>query len=205
LRHFIIGYGSLLKLDSLQRTLPYINDIDIIYLNNFSRSWNACAAESISYTTTFLGIEKSPNDRINCIIFEINKDSLSILDQRESLYKRIQINFNDIEFISNSKQINIYDNIWIYETITPVQPSRKFPIIQSYVDTCLSGALEIEKKFSLENFSQEFIKTTKQWSEYWINDRIYPRVPHIHQPDAYIIDYLLNKHIYYFYKKITLE
>ena len=205
MRTFIIGYGSLFKKTSLNRTLPQVEVIEPVYLNNYSRSWNACENIMPTFSTTFLGVEKSENSKINSIIFEVDKALLIKLDKREFLYDRVKVDLNDVEFTSHLFDIKIDDNIWVYVTKEPSLPSDKFPIIQSYVDTCISGCLEIEEVFKIENFAVDFIKLTDGWSTNWVNDRIYPRAPHIHQPDAYIIDTMLNDNINQYFKKITIE
>jgi len=205
MRTFIIGYGSLLKKASLNRTLPQVEMIEPIYLNNYLRSWNAIENIKPTVSSTFLGIEKSQDSRVNCIIFEIDNSLVSILDKREFLYSREKVSLNDIEFTTDTFKISKDDDIWIYITKEPVKPSNEYPIIQSYVDTCISGAFEIEEEFNLKNFAVDFIKTTQQWSVSWVNDRIFPRAPHIHEPDAYRIDILLNQNINQFFTKITIE
>lgn len=205
MRTFIIGYGSLLKRTSLNRTLPQVKTIEPIYLNNYLRSWNAIENIKPTVSSTFLGIEKSKNSRVSCMIFEVEESLLRTLDKREFLYDREKVELNDIEFTSKRFNITKEDKVWIYITKEPSSPSTGFPIIQSYVDICISGALEIEEEFNIENFAVDFIKTTQQWSEHWVNDRIFPRAPHIHQPDAYVIDIILSKNINQFFTKITIE
>ncbi len=205
MRTFIIGYGSLLKKASLNRTLPQVEIIEPVYLNNYLRSWNAIENIKPTVSSTFLGIEKSQDSRVNCIIFEIENSLVSTLDKREFLYNREKVNLNDIEFTTDTFKISKDDDIWIYITKEPVKPSKEYPIIQSYVDACISGSFEIEEKFNLENFAVDFIKTTQQWSSSWVNDRIFPRAPHIHEPDAYRIDILLSQNINQFFTKITIE
>ncbi len=205
MRTFILGYGSLLKKASLNRTLPQVKVIEPIYLNNYLRSWNAIENIKPTLSSTFLGIEKLQDSRVNCIIFEIENSLVPILDKREFLYNREKVDFNDIEFTTDTFKMSKDDDIWIYMTKEPVKPSTEYPIIQSYVDACISGCLEIEEKFNLENFAVDFIKTTQQWSSSWLNDRIFPRAPHIHEPDAYRIDILLNQNINQFFTKITIE
>jgi hypothetical protein len=96
-------------------------------------------------------------------------------------------------------------NIWAYvnnfdqsKPITSNLPNRDFPIVQSYVDMCINGCLEIEEQYpiaKLEQFTGDFIKSTFYWSKFWVNDRIYPRRPFIYRPNAYEIDKLLKEHL----------
>mgnify|MGYP007000463906 len=44
-----------------------------------------------------------------------------------------------------------------------------------------------------EDFAIEFLDTTFGWNQYWINDRLLPRRPWIHQPLYMKIDNLLIK------------
>jgi hypothetical protein len=74
-------------------------------------------------------------------------------------------------------------------------PSNEHPIVQSYVDICLNGCLEIGATYPLfkqANFAQRFMETTRNWGTPWINDRIYPWRPFVHVPRASAIDSLIQ-------------
>lgn len=205
MRTFIIGYGSLINRSSLNRTLPIVKDIEPVYLNNYKRSWNALEDQTVSLSTTYVGIEKSPGSVVNGIIFEIPEELLGKLDSREFLYYREKVDLHEIDFLSNKFNITENDNTWIYVTKNPKKPNEKSPIIQSYVDVCLSGCIDIEDEFKVEDFAKNFILQTTNWSKNWVNDRIFPRAPHIHQPMAYKIDRLLFENINEHFKGITVE
>ena len=66
-------------------------------------------------------------------------------------------------------------------------PSAKYPILQSYVDVCLSGCLEHG-----EEFAREFIETTFLWSPFWLNERELARRPWVHESHYVQIDKLLK-------------
>jgi hypothetical protein len=86
-------------------------------------------------------------------------------------------------------------DIWFYASSQERPASPQFPIVQSYVDICLNGCLEIEGTYPLakqRNFAKLFIETCTGWTEWWVNDRIYPRRPFIYEPNAYKIDQLLQ-------------
>jgi len=205
MKNYIVGYGSLFNKESVKRTLSSVDYIEPIYLNNYIRSWNAVETKTISFSTTYLGVEKSNNSKINCVLFEIEENLLDDLDKREFLYTRQKVDYIDIEFISNKLNPNKEDNIWIYITNHPSNPSKDYPIIQSYVDTCISGCFELEKEFKIDDFALDFIRTTKNWSKFWVNDRIFPRSPHIYQANAYKIDELIFSEIPNLYKEIIIE
>lgn len=205
MRTFIIGYGSLLKRSSLNRTLPQVEEIKPIYLHNYKRSWNANEDMTPTLATTYLGINEESGSKFNAIIFELENIFLDVLDKREFLYDRVEVDSIDIEFIKSNFDLKKEDKIWIYLTKNPNKPSSKLPIIQSYVDTCISGAYEIEQDFNILNFAKDFVTSTDKWSKYWVNDRIYPRAPHIYQPDAYRIDTLLNELLQDIFINIVVE
>lgn len=47
-----------------------------------------------------------------------------------------------------------------------------YPILQTYLDTCLKGYLEYGEAFAIE-----FLETTTGWSKFWLNDREVARRP----------------------------
>ncbi len=73
------------------------------------------------------------------------------------------------------------------------EPTKNLPMVQSYVDICVNGCLEIEALYrSAQGFVQESIKTTTGWNKYWVNDSLYPRRPFIYAPNAEKIDRALE-------------
>jgi hypothetical protein len=97
--------------------------------------------------------------------------------------------------------------VWIYvnKPKAVAAPNATYPIVQSYVDIFLSGCLEQEQRFELKDFAQRCIATTHDWSEYWVNDRIFPRRPFVYQPKAPQIDSLLSKYLPQYFSRIRIE
>jgi len=79
-------------------------------------------------------------------------------------------------------------------------PSIDFPILQTYIDVCLSGCLEHG-----EAFAEEFIETTFLWSPFWLNERELARRPWLHQRQYARIDALLKKAMPTYYGQRKLE
>lgn len=48
------------------------------------------------------------------------------------------------------------------------EPSREYPIAQSYVDTFLSGCFELEEKFKIKDFAKECVLSTEGWDAPWV-------------------------------------
>ena len=68
--------------------------------------------------------------------------------------------------------------------------------MQSYVDACLNGCLEIEGRRSAGKAGQlrrALHQDDGNWVSPWINDRIYPWRPFVYVPRAWAIDALLQK------------
>lgn len=93
------------------------------------------------------------------------------------------------------KDTNVYIFISNENSISKTkEPTPQFPMVQSYVDLCINGCLEIESLYRTANgFAEEFIRTTSGWNANWVNDRIYPRRPFIYAPTAGAIDKALKK------------
>ena len=66
-------------------------------------------------------------------------------------------------------------------------PSAAFPLLESYIDVVVDGALE----FGLE-YAREFVETTRDWSEFWLNDRELARRPWIYDKNYSEEDALLS-------------
>ncbi|KAK3249716.1 hypothetical protein CYMTET_40866 [Cymbomonas tetramitiformis] len=81
-------------------------------------------------------------------------------------------------------------------------PSIKYPILQTYIDVCISGCLEYG-----EDFAVEFINSTFLWSPFWVNERLLARRPWVHQNQYVLIDKILSASIptYYAQRKLQSE
>ena len=55
------------------------------------------------------------------------------------------------------------------------------------------------------DFAESCIATTDGWSPHWVNDRLQPRRPFIHQPKASAIDALLHKMVPEQFEEIRIE
>lgn len=77
--------------------------------------------------------------------------------------------------------------------------------MESYVDICLTGCLQIDQGFpDAGDFASEFITSTQKWSKYGENDRVHPRRPFITVQQYSTIDALLQKHLPELFAEIQL-
>lgn len=196
---YIFGYGSLIEQASRMRTTPSAMYVLPARAPGFARGWWARTG-AIGFTTTFVGAIPEKSSSMNGVVYAVSEQELKDTNQREQGYTATDIT-NTVQILSGSYRTT--DKVWIYvndfkngEREKSV-PTPQFPIVQSYVDICLTGCLQIEQGFpDIADFAGEFIKSTQEWSKYWENDRVNPRRPSFAAvPLASKIDHLLQKHL----------
>ena len=67
------------------------------------------------------------------------------------------------------------------------EPDAGFPLLESYIDVVIEGALEYGPEFA-----RELIQTTADWSQFWLNDRELARRPWVHNGQCATVDKLLG-------------
>jgi len=197
-QNFIFGYGSLIEDESRQRTTPSARDAWPAKVCGIRRGWWARGAES-GLTTTFLGAIADPAAECNGVIYKVSAEELAATDRRESAgYQRCRIDSDKIKMLDGRTE-PLEGVVWAYINLIPPDKlgdnlaTPQFPIVQSYVDICIHGCLEVEGRYpTAKGFTRDFIATTDEWNRYWVNDRPYPRRPFIFQPAAQQIDTALK-------------
>ena len=148
----------------------------------------------------YLGAERAQGKTINGAIYAVN--DFESTKQRETGYTAIQLEADDIAMLDGNGPLTLGDDVKAYifvsnqDSISKTkEPTAKFPMVQSYVDICINGCLELESLYRGVKgaFAQEFIRTTTGWNAYWVDDRIYPRRPFIYAPNASSIDKALKE------------
>jgi len=212
MKNFIFGYGSLIERASRLRTAPTAELAYPAIAHEFQRGWYAQMPEDFSsISPTYLGCYPLKNAHVNGVIYEVTEAELEATDEREEGYKRVEVmHFEEYEQVTS-----VGDKVWIYindfEDVVPppeAYPSEEFPIVQSYVDICINGCLEVEAEFPIakdDHFIIDFIRSTIGWSEFWANDRIYPRRPFMYRKNAVAIDKILKENLPEYFSKIYIE
>ena len=190
---YIFGYGSLVESQSRARTSPSALYAFPVNVGGIQRGWFDQVG-GVSLSTTYLGAVVDANSNCNGVIFQVSQQQLDAFDQRETGYKRDRIDAKNITMLNGTKSAPGGD-IWFYANKEKHYASPEFPIVQSYVDICVNGCLELEATYPMAKeakFAETFLKTCSNWSKYWVNDRIYPRRAFIYAPNASKIDQLIQ-------------
>jgi len=203
---YIIGYGSLMQDESRKRTSPQAGGARPIELSGYRRGWFA-RGDPVGFSTTYLGVLPDVQGHLNAVIYRVDIGELAATDRREASYCRRIVPFLSITTLEKLPSEALSGQAWIYVNSAKgiATPSARFPIVQSYVDIFVSGCLEQEQRFELEGFAQECLATTHDWSEHWVNDRLYPRRPFMYQPKSRAIDLLLSEQLPTLFSHIKIE
>ena len=92
----ILGYGSLMHIDSLHRTVPWVEAKDLrpVRVKGYKRLFNLASMRSFvagdpkGQKVGVLNVEQSTEEELGGIALPIRKEDLSALNQREFLYRR---------------------------------------------------------------------------------------------------------------------
>lgn len=151
---------------------------------------------------TALGL-RQPRDgeaasSINGVVFPVlDAEEMAAFDRREGGYRRVEVEPALLEAVG-WQGLPRSGRVWIYvpksvdlsrEGGAPdngLPPNAAFPLVQSYIDVVLQGALAEGAAFA-----RELIETTFDWSEFWLDDRPTPRRPWAQTEQAGAIDRLL--------------
>ena len=216
-KDYVFGYGSIINNFSRKTTLQclsansHVADTDgdeaviatISPLFGYERCW--CYRSSTGFTALGLKRCEDESDRqklkeISGVLFPIpNAAALKSFDVRESGYHRVLIP-NELIRIDNSIARSECENteqqftgrVWVYipEANRLSEPDENFPLLQTYIDTCIRGCLEWGGTALVSNF----LLSTSGWNEFYLNDAPMSRRPWLHRPEYSVIDKCLEEH-----------
>ncbi|MEW5891523.1 MAG: gamma-glutamylcyclotransferase family protein [Pseudomonadota bacterium] len=201
---YLVGYGSLMEEASRLRTAPSARTALPVRVQGFRRAWIA-QGSPVGFSTTFLGVTAHAKSSMNAVLFALADEvELANMDAREAGYCRVALAPQQLTPLTGTLPEG---EVWLYvnKPDRAAPPSRRFPIVQSYVDIFLSGCLQIERQHQLAGFAEECVTSTAGWSRHWVNDRIHPRRPFAHQPNAGAIDALLQRKLPDYFQAIRIE
>ncbi|WP_428776485.1 gamma-glutamylcyclotransferase family protein [Vibrio sp.] len=160
--HYIFGYGSLMNSASRLLTGQTATAVPAV-AHGYQRLWGKVNDD---YHHSPLVV--TPGDGlVNGMLLKTDALQLKEFDRREHGYQRTEINHPqlDCDHLFSSQ-----DSVWIYIRPDSQPPCERSPIMQTYVDTVLSGCLEVS-----EQFAKQFIQHTHGWDRPLENDRHQPK------------------------------
>lgn len=150
-KFYVFGYGSLVNSDDLALTInrkPL--EATPARLNGWIRDWSVI----LDSTTICLNVRPTKESEKatdpNGIIFEVSKNELKLLDQREKHYRRVNITKHINIPLDTNDQIFTYTGL---DKFTSIDNAR--PIPDSYLNVVKNGFDQYGK-----DYFKEFIKTT---------------------------------------------
>lgn len=195
---YVFGYGSLLERASRTRTNPDAIGAWPARVTGYQRGWFHQFADNIGSSCTYLGAVEAGGKTVNGVIYRVA--DFEKTKERETGYTATPLEAEKITMLDGGGPLEMGNaNVYIFvsneDSISKSrEPTSGFPMVQSYVDLCINGCLELESIYrTAKGFTQEFIRTTTGWNADWVNDRIYPRRPFIYVPNASAIDKALKE------------
>ncbi len=190
-KNFLIGYGSLVNKNSRMRSLE--RDIFVVPVRvaadfGYRRTWNTLIPGMMT-TLGLISVEKAQGKTINGVLYAVKEADLAVWDNRERSYDRVEVPWQYITSLCWA-QLPKQGKAWIYVTKPEFRGIATLaePVTQSYIDVVMEGFMEFS-----DEFAREFIETTDDWPDYWLNDRLVARRPWEHNPKALSIDQLIRE------------
>ncbi len=196
---YVFGYGSLLERASRTRTNPDAVGAWPARVTGYQRGWFHQFADNVGSSCTYLGAVEAEGKTVNGVLYRVS--DFEKTKERETGYTATALEAGVITMLDGGgpwekgEDTKAYIFVSNKDSISKTMaPTSQFPMVQSYVDLCINGCLELESIYrTAKGFTQEFIRTTAGWNADWVNDRIYPRRPFIYAPNASAIDKALKE------------
>ncbi len=197
--NYVFGYGSLLERASRTRTNPEALGAWPARVTGYQRGWFHQFADNVGSSCTYLGAVAAKGKTINGVVYRVA--DFEKTKERETGYTATPLETPEITMLDGGEPLKVGPDVKVYifvsnqDSISKTkEPTAEFPMVESYVDICINGCLELEALYrTATGFTQEFIRTTSGWNANWVNDRIYPRRPFIYAPSASAIDKALKE------------
>ncbi|KAA0992971.1 gamma-glutamylcyclotransferase family protein [Dyadobacter aurulentus] len=161
---FVFGYGSLINLKSLSRTMQTemsVHDIIPVRLNGFSRVWNLrepifSAGLQKRIEGIFLNIRPESDKWVNGVIFEVSPSQLEYLNEREKNYSRLNVSAQIEPYFGHQWKEN---ETFVYIADNPEflldEPTEDSYVMNRYIEIVETGCAGIG-----DFFLEDYRKTT---------------------------------------------
>ena len=166
-QHYIFGYGSLIS-SSSRRITGIAGDSLAVRVQGLERTWVGWEG------TGMRAVAARPKAGACCngVLFEVPESELEKFDERETHYRRAQLDLLQVDYLQGDQALDENSQVWVYLYNHKGHGLQSAPIVQSYLDVILLGCQEIAP-----TFAREFIVHTLNW-DIWHDDRhqpVYPR------------------------------
>lgn len=193
-RH-VFAYGSLLCSQSRALTVGRTTELIPAGLVGYRRIWNMPVPQ-LGGGICFLAIEPAADALCSGGVFTVDEAEFDRVVQRERDYTVVSIEPSRLHWEDQSQTLEGPVHSFIHRS--DERPTPEFPIVQSYLDLCLRGCLELDASHPrAEGRARvtEFLQDAHGWSEHWINDRVHPRRPFVEEPNAPVIDHHIRANL----------
>ena len=154
----ICGYGSLLSMQSLERTLGRSYNGPFLQCNikGWRRTWDAAMPNQKFYAETdqgrlypetilYLNVQRDPAVRLNGILFVVDSEELARYDEREWIYERVAITDQlDLEITGGSAYVYVCRPEYCKDT---VESTREGAIRRTYIEIVENGLTNLGTEF----------------------------------------------------------
>jgi len=158
----IFGYGSLLSISSLERTLgrAYAGPFIPCSVLGWRRTWDVGMPNETRYVMQqneqvfperilYLNVRRQPDSVVNGVLFVISKHDLQSYDQREWIYNRVSV----ADALSGAEVHG--GDVWLYEgkaeyILTPPDDWRRAAVRSSYLTIVNNGLSTLGPEFTRE-------------------------------------------------------
>jgi len=154
----LVGYGSLLSLPSLERTLgrTYTGPFLQCMIRGWRRTWDAAMPNQKFYTEgaegrmtpeaiLYLNVRKDPSTNLNGVVFVVNQEELAAYDRRESIYDRADVTADlDVKVTGGTAYMYVCRPEYV---MTGVKSPAKAAVRASYLRIVENGLSNLDEDF----------------------------------------------------------
>ena len=145
---YVFGYGSLVNVNSLEKTIGKVSETPIPAIMNksagYKRVWSCMKSKFGKFS--YLNIIKHKNpDPVNGAFIHVKMSQLRNLSQREVHYKIKPLSRKHFTFLN--KEIPNNARIYIFSDTENDENKHECFLMQSYLDVVMEGFLNYGKKF----------------------------------------------------------
>lgn len=136
--------------------------------------------QALDLSGTALGAYPDADSEAYVVIYPVDRDELDATDAREDGYDHLLIAPSDVEVLNPNASLPSNAQIRWYASRpeTVIEATAVSPIVQSYVDLVVGGAMELQEKFGVDNYAKNVVNTIHAWSSHWVTDRASRYRPH---------------------------